>query len=271
MKRFLLLVPLAMVLMSALPAAAQFSAEELGRRGAMEEFLTTAEIVDSEQMPKSEGVTLPYKLKLSVRGEDHYALWKNPSGRMGGFIEGWRYECAAYLLDKHLGLDMIPPTAEREFKGNDGSVQLWVDFWITGRQKQEDKIKVPGANLVHWNRMTYLQRAFDNLIGNEDRHLGNILITEDWRVILIDHSRSFRTTKAFTKKLTYDPEKKPMKQLPREFMERLRALDAATIKEVVGDFLNDKEIEAVMARRALMLAVIDADIQNRGESAVLFN
>ena len=80
-------------------------------------------------------------------------------------------------------------------------------------------VGIPGNLVRQFNRSVYLQRAFDNLIANEDRHLGNILITEDWRMILIDHSRSFRFSKKhrtrliFTEKHREGP--KPMKRLPR--------------------------------------------------------
>jgi hypothetical protein len=164
----------------------------------------------------------------------------------------------------------VPPTAERRFHGNLGSINLWVDVWIDGRKKTEEKIAVPGPKLVNWNRMTYMQRAFDNLIGNEDRHLGNILITEDWRMILIDHSRSFRTTKKYTKKLEYDS-KKPMKRLPRAFVEKIKGLDEATLRSVVGDTLTDKEIEGVMARQQLMVVEFDRLLSEEGETAFLYD
>ena len=32
----------------------------------------------------------------------------------------------------------------------------------------------------------------DDFIYNTDRHLDNLLITEDWKIRLIDHSRTFR-------------------------------------------------------------------------------
>ena len=252
------------------PAWAQFTVEELAQRPTLETFLVNAEIVDSEQMGQEEGVTLPYRLTLREGGMEHDAVWKNPSGRMGGFVEGWKYEIAAYNLDKHLELNMVPPTAERRYRNNLGSIQLWIPHWISGREKQDDKISVPGPKLVNWNRMTYLQRAFDNLIGNEDRHLGNILITEDWRMLLIDHSRSFRATKKYTKKLQYDS-KKPMKRLPRAFVEKIKNLDEATLRSVVGDTLTDKEIEAVMARQQLMVVEFDRLLKEEGEDAFLYD
>lgn len=261
---------LAALILAAAPLSAQFTDEEVARRPELEKILVEARVIAGEQLPKSEGVTLPYKLKISHDGVEYTALWKNPSGRMGGFWEGWEYEIAAYLLDKHMGLNMVPATVEREYEGKRGSIQIWADYWISGREKQEKKIAVPPANLNHWNRMTYLQRAFDNLIGNEDRHLGNILVTKDWRVLLIDHSRSFRTGKRYTKKLEYGDDK-PMKSLPRGFVEALRALDAETLGSVVGGYLKQQEMEAVLARRALMLEAIDREIAARGEAAVLYN
>jgi hypothetical protein len=268
--RFLTVLTLIVITFAGAPSWAQFTEEEIAQRPTIETFLVNAEIVDSKQLGQAEGVTRPYKLTLREGGIQHDALWKNPSGRMGGFIEGWKYEIAAYNLDKYLGLNMVPPTAERRFHGNLGSINFWVDVWIDGRKKQEEKIAVPGAKLVNWNRMTYLQRAFDNLIGNEDRHLGNILITEDWRMLLIDHSRSFRTTKAYTKKLQYDKEK-PMTRLPRPFVEKVKSLDEATLRGVVGDTLNDNEIEAVMARRQLMLDEFDRLLGEEGEAAFLYD
>ncbi len=238
--------------LATVPAAAQFTEEQLARREKIEEFLANAEIVESEQMDKSEGVTRPWNMRLRGAGLEAQAIWKNPSGRMGGFWECWKCEIAAYRMDKYLGVNMVPPVVERRFQGAAGAIVFFVEHWISGREKLDQNISVPGRHLANWNRMTYLQRAFDNLIGNEDRHLGNILITEDWRLCLIDHSRSFRTTKAFTKKLPYDA-KKPMKSLPRAFVEKVKALDEPTLRGIVGDYLRDKEVEAVLARRELLL------------------
>jgi hypothetical protein len=97
---------------------------------------------------------------------------------------------------------------------------------------------------------------------------------EDWRMILIDHSRSFRTSGKYAKKLIYDEKYKEgpflMKQLPRAFVEKLKALDAASIKGVVGEYLTDKEIEFVLIRRDLILKWLDKYIKKEGEENVLY-
>ncbi len=173
--------------------AHQFLPEELAQRAGQEEFLKTAEIVGSKQLTGPEAVTSPWVLTLKLGDVTHRGLWKNAQGRMGGYWEGWTYEIAAYRLDKHLGLGMVPPTVERRFRGDRGSCQYWVDDCMSLKDKDEKGIKMPPAKVFGWNRATYLQRLFDNLIANEDRHKNQILITNDWRMILIDHSRSFRT------------------------------------------------------------------------------
>jgi len=107
-----------------------------------------------------------------------------------------------------------------------------------------------------------------------DRHQNQYLITEDWRMILIDHSRSFRTTKQYTTKLIYDEKYKEgsriMKELPREFIEKLKSLDYEVIKNVAGEYLTDKEIEAVLMRKDLIIDWINKKIEELGEDKVLY-
>jgi len=252
----------------------QFTPEEVAEMDKWEEYLKIAEITGEEQMKSREAVTSPYILQLEKDGVARQALWKNPEGRMKGFIEGWKWEIAAYRLSRYLGLDMVPPTVERRFHGSRGSCQLWIDTWISLKDKYEKDIDVPSYKIFHWNRALYLQRAFDNLIANVDRHQNQFLITKDWRMILIDHSRSFRTSKKYTKNLIYDENYKEgprlMKQLPREFVEKLKSLDQEVIKNVVGEYLTDKETEAVLLRRDLIIDWINKRIEKLGEDKVLY-
>jgi hypothetical protein len=253
---------------------AQFTAEELAQRPQWEEFLKTAKVIKEEQMSGREAVTSPWVLTLQLGDITHRALWKNAQGRMQGYIEGWQYEIAAYLLDKELGLNMVPPTVELRFHENKGSCQYWVDDAMTGKDQQEKNIKTPPRYVFNKNRATYLQRFWDNLIANEDRHLNQFLMTKDWRMILIDHSRSFRSSSNFTKKLIYTerhPEgPKLMSELPRALVEKTKGLTAESIKAAVGDYLTEAEIKAVLARRDLILAEIDKLIKKNGEAAVLY-
>ena len=251
------------------PLRSQFTPEEIDARERWEEFLAAASVTDAEQMGGREAVTQPWKLTMEKDGIVRNALWKNPEGRMGGYIEGWRYEIAAYLMDKHLGLNMVPPTVEIRFRGNRGSCQLWIDDVMSLKHKENNNIPVPGGlTLVKWNRATYLLRAFDNLIANEDRHQNQILITKDWRIILIDHSRSFRSTKKFRTSLINKD--KPMSALPKAFVERLKELNAEGIAAATQGYITDVEIAAILERRDLILSEIEKLIARDGEIQVLY-
>lgn len=253
---------------------AQFTPEEVEERSKWEEWLLASERVGAEQMRGSQAVTEPWVLTLEHEGQTRRALWKNPIGRLKGAYESWKWEIAAYRLDKLLGLNMVPPTIEKRFREEKGSCQLWVEDCITLKQKEQDKIKTPSYKVFHWNRALYLQRAFDNLIANNDRHQNQYLITKDWRMLLVDHSRSFGTSGKFTRKLIYTKDHKEgpreMKQLPKEFVEKLKALDYDQIKAAVEDYLDEKEIEAVLKRRDLILKEIDNIIKRLGEENVLY-
>lgn len=276
MKKTILVLLLAMVFVlgSARESWAQFTAEEIAEREKWEEFLATAEIVGQQQMVSREAVTSPWVLTLEKDGVRNRALWKNPEGRMKGFLENWRWEIAAYRLDKYLGLHMVPPTVEKRFRGNRGSCQLWVEDATSLRDIMQKDIKKPSYKIYPFNLALYLQRAFDNLIANEDRHQNQFLITDDWRMILIDHSRTFRTTKKFTTSLIYDEKYREgprlMSELPRAFYEKLKSLTPDVMKEIVGEYLTAAEIDAALLRRDLIVQWVENRIKQEGEDKVLY-
>jgi hypothetical protein len=271
---FLTCILMVLVFGLALPAAAQFLPEEAAEQPKWEEFLTTAEIVGQEQLKGEGAVTNPWKLTLSKDGLQKFALWKNIDVLTGRFPDSWKWEVAAYRIDRLLDLNMVPATVERRFHGDRGSIQIWVESEMTLKKKVEKKIKTPSYKVFYWNRALFLQRFFDNLIGNEDRHQNNYLITADWRLILIDHSRSFRTSKKFTKGLIYT-EKHPegpmeMRELPRAMVDKLKALTPEVVQAAVGEYLTDEEIKAMFLRRDLMLLEIDKLVKKYGEENVLY-
>jgi len=255
---------------------AQLLPEEIAERAKWEEYLKTARITGQEQLSGSAAVTNPWRLTMEKDGVSHVAFWKNVEGRPKGFIDSWKYEIAAYQMDKLLGLNMVPVTVEIRFQGDRGSCQLGAESEMSLLQKNENKIPVPpGLKTVNWNKATYLQRAFDNLIANEDRTANNILITKDWRIILIDHSRSFRSSKKFTANLIYTEKHKEgpklMSMLPRAFVEKIKGLTFEMIKGAVGEYLADDEINAVLARKELILKEMDRLVKLNGENNVLYD
>jgi hypothetical protein len=275
MKKAILMSLVFGLLWFGLETFAQFKPEEIAEYAKWEDFLQTAKIIDQRQMSESEGVTRPWVLTLEKDGVTQKASWKNPSGMQRGYMESWKTEIAAYRLSKYLGLDMVPPTVEKEREGNKGACQLWVKYWKNFEDIINEKLQAKGIQYSYFIRKLCLQRAFDNLIANIDRHRRNYLITEDWRLILIDHGRAFGTGKKFTEKLIYDENNKESKnfimdQLPRAFVEKLKSLDFATVKAAVGEYLTDEEINACLKRRDLMIAWIDKHIKEKGEDYVLY-
>jgi len=195
---------------------------------------------------------------------------------MYGFAEGWQYEIAAYRLDKLIGLNMIPVYVEREFQGQEGCLSDWAENTRSLLKIVEAKVPLPEAI----NNAKYLTRASDSLIANEDRTQQNILYTSDWRTILFDHSRSFRSTGEFVTRLmngrngikkTESGQPWLFRRLPRWFVKNIKALDFASIRGAVGPYLTDAEIKAILIRRDLLLQEIDLMVKEQGEAAVLYD
>jgi hypothetical protein len=273
-KKILFYFLTAFLFMSTMRIHAQFTQEELSQRSDIEKFLATAEIVKAEEI--GEGITKPWRLFLKRDEDEISGCWKNPEGVKKGHKEGWQYEIAAYRMDKLLGLNMIPPTVEREFDGKKGSLQWWVTTEFSLLDIMEQGISLPEKNpeATIFNRGKYLARAFDCLIANEDRTQQNIRYTKDWRVILIDHSRSFRSKKKYQKRLLYGKngfkEKQLFRQLPFQFVEKIKTLDFDRIKNETGPYLTDEEINAILARKTLILEEIEQMIEERGREKVLY-
>ncbi len=275
-RKIFLTIALFIIASQGLVVKGQFTAAEIAKRQEIEEFLKTAEIVRSEDIP--EGVTKPIRLYLKKGDVEMSGAWKNPKGMQKGHLEGWQYEISAYEMDKLLNLNLIPPTVEREFKGKSGSLQFWVNSQFSELTIFEQKIGIPRSKYNNKQNMKYLARAFDSLIGNDDRTQQNILYTKDWRMILIDHSRAFRSSKRYTKKLMYGKNglKKAsgrpqlFRRLPRAFVEKVKALDYDNIKNAVGTYLKDKEIKAILLRKELLLKEIEEMVKEQGEDKVLY-
>jgi hypothetical protein len=105
--------------------------------------------------------------------------------------------------------------------------------------------------------------VFDNLIYNVDRNQGNILFLEDWKMVLIDHTRSFRLHKSLL-----NPDS--IKFCDRGLYDGLKGLDRQSLDERLGPYLTPGQIDAILVRRDLLVQHIDSLIERNGEKAVLF-
>lgn len=263
------------ILCMVLHLSAQFTQDELAQREKWEEFLMNADIVDWKQpWSEHEAVNKPWLLTLEKDGITAQAVWKNPQGFIRGFEENWEWEIAAYRLDKLLEIYMIPPTVPKRFQAKTGSCQLYIDHMMTMKEKSSKNVPVPAEYFDQWNKAAYIQRAWDNLIANTDRHQNQFLITRDWRMILIDHSRTFNTRKKYTKKLIFDEDHKEgpriMRMIPVRIYNNLKNLTADSIRKAAGSTLDRDEIKAVLIRRDLIIERIDERIAALGRNKVLY-
>lgn len=170
-------------------------------------------------------------------------------GRELDFRDSYRNNAAAYRLDRLLGLGMVPVTVVRIFDGKKAGFTWWVDDVLMDEKARLDK-KVQPPNPVVWVETMQLVRIFDQLIYNVDRNMGNLLITKDWRIWAIDHTRAFRLQKTISK-----PEH--IARCDRGVLEGLKRLDKAVLERELGEYLTGWERDALLARRDEIVKIIE--------------
>jgi uncharacterized protein YhaN len=99
-------------------------------------------------------------------------------------------------------------------------------------------------------------KMLDDLIGNSDRNKGNLLVDDLWHLYLIDHSRAF-----------VDDQKLPqqLQNIDRQLWERMLSLDEAGLTSSLGEWLDARQIRALLKRRDAMKKQIDALVQKNGD------
>jgi len=234
------------------------------------QFLLTAKVVGSR--PASKGITHTWRLTLTdgtlTRDanfqpiDEHKSAMKLASGTELNFVDSYKYNIAGYALAELLGMDdMVPVYVERKWKGNPGSMSLYLPSKMDEAERHKQKLTPPDADA--WNNQMYKIRVFDQLISDSDPNLTNVLIGENWKIWRIDFSRAFRLNKE-----PKDP--KDLVRCDRQLLEKLKALDANTLTEKTKPYLTKDEVKAVMARRDKIVQQFQRMIAEKGENEVLY-
>ncbi len=267
-----LLAPPLAYAQTASPAAAPapaFSVPEI------KEFLKNAKVIRQRGTPK--GVTAPKRLTLSNGTTVHDAVFQAIDERktvaeLAGrgrqpvtelnFVDSYKYNIAAYELATLLGLEqMMPVYVERRWNGQIGSISWFVPTLMDESERLKKKIQPPSPG--DWNNQMYRMRVFSALVRDTDRNLTNVLVTPDWKVMMIDFSRAFRLQAGLL-------HEKDLHKIDRALLARLEGLTRDGVKQATQDFLTNPELDAMLHRRALLVAHFKKLIAELGEDKVLY-
>jgi hypothetical protein len=232
----------------------------------MERFLKEAKILKTKSASK--GVTNSTQATLSdgrmthdahIQIIDEYKReFRTNAGVEFDFRDSWMFNVAAYKLDRLIGLNMVPVSVPGNYRSNRAAYSWWVDDVMMdegGRLKK--KLEAPEDKARVWNQQIYMMRIFDQLIYNTDRNLGNMLISTEWRLWPIDHTRAFRKQTALRTPTL-------VSRCDRAVLQRLKTLDRDLLKRELGAYLDDGQIKGILARRDLIVTTLES----KGPSAL---
>jgi hypothetical protein len=261
----LMLVGVALVALSVATPVAGPRAHELAQPTAtappsdaqVEQFLREAKVIKTKSVGK--GVTGSMRATLSdgtlthdaqiQQVEEKKTQFEAAGAAEFNFEDSWRFNVAAYRLDRLIGLQMVPVSISRKWKSQPAAFTWWIDDVMMDEGKRlKDKVQPPDSGL--WNEQMQLVRVFDQLIYNVDRNMGNLLIGKTWRVWAIDHTRAFRT---------HNTLKSPanITRCDRQVIDRLKQLNKDVLKKEIGEFVTDYQITGLLARRDKIVELLE--------------
>ena len=241
----------------------------------IKDFLKNAKVI--RVRGTSKGVTAPKRVTLSDGTLIHDAVFQAIDDRqmvmkLGGggrqettelnFVDSYKYNVAAYEIATLLGIDhMMPVYVERRWNGQTGSISWFVPTLMDESERLKKKIEPPSP--TQWNQQMYRMRVFSSLLRDTDRNLTNVLVTPEWKVMMIDFTRAFRL----------QPELlhlRDLNKIDRDLLAKLTSLDREEVRKATGDFLTKSELDAMMQRRDTLVAHYKKLIAELGEDKVLY-
>jgi hypothetical protein len=233
------------------------------------DFLSNSKVVKVYRQ-KLPGATKPTKLLVEsgeVRAHavfrGHHREQENTHWETGQYTEFLRdthlSELAAYQLSLLLNLDTVPPTVRWQMKRQGGALQLWIENARPGWHPSENE---QPSDPERWAMEVDRMLVFDALIGNVDRHEGNMLVDSAGKLWWIDHTRTFGRER----NLPSDR----IQRCERKLFESLKALDLVLVSERLAPYMGPREVEAFLDRREKLIALIEQRIAERGEQTVLY-
>jgi hypothetical protein len=222
----------------------------------MEEMLLRGRIRQVKRL--SVGVTGSSKAVVSWRGLTHDAhiqtvdTFLDAGSRHANKSDNYRYNIAAYRLDRMLGLGMVPVSVERSFGGRQAAVTWWVDD-VEMMEIERRKLGRKPTDARSWNEQMQRASIFQELVSNADANQTNLLITSEWKIWLVDFTRAFRVGRQL-KRLA------GLKRLDPGLGCALEQLDAARLRAELRGLLDAAQIRSILARRDAILEHFGAPV-----------
>jgi hypothetical protein len=228
------------------------------------DFLRKAKVIKTKTASRGVTGTLHATLSdgrlthdASIQSIDEFKpVFQTALGSEFNFKDSWKFDLAAYKLDRLLGLNMTPISVTRKYAGKSSCFTWWVDDVLMIELERYSK-KIDPPDVEAWNQQLSIVRVFDQLIYNTDRNLGNLVIDKKWQVWMIDHTRAFRINNDLR-------EPRNLTKCDRALLQKMRSLNQELLKRELGKHLTDGEIKSLLARRDKIVKFFE----EKGEAAL---
>ena len=158
-------------------------------------------------------------------------------------------ERAAYLVDRFLGFNFVPPTVIRSIGDETGSLQEFVSDFQSAWEVQKDQISKEELLKL---------KIFDFLINNDDRNNDNYLV-KNGKIFAIDNGIAFYLEDAYKimglTSVQNDPIPLELRQSFKKFIEWPEGVQL--LKELLAELLGDEIADAYVKRISAFIETID--------------
>lgn len=222
--------------------------EWIRREEIKEAILETAEIAETKELQGSNEVIF-MQFKDGGRGvfkpEEGEDMWLREHVKG----EYYKRERASFLVDKFLGLHLVPPTIIRDVEGRVGSLQEFIPDAKSGLEINEQTRDALASEF-------YKLGVLDFIIWNSDRARHNYLVTDN-KVHAIDNGLSFGKDTMVIPEVNFLIHHKA----PAELIQNLDVFSAGNewgelLKHNLLELLSEEEVEACMHRIALVSKIL---------------
>jgi Calcineurin-like phosphoesterase len=227
----------------------------------METFLRSAVVIG--RVPGPGGRTDAWKLSLQSGDTVLPALFRYIDRRRPDpLADSFKYDLAAYALNKYLGLVYVPPIVERTVDNVPGALQAFIPNARSIPDLRERQALPPDADAFE-KAMADLT-VFQALVYDDCRSEKDTLVSGDnGQIYRVDFSEAFAPNAGEAPGCV-------LRRCSRLLYHRLLAWEDDTVAGYLGRYLNEDEIRALNTRRSRAVWRIRMMIKSFGESNVLF-